>query len=94
MDEGLRARYKAAFPDQEIQPRDPPSRSTGQQDGRNIVHDNNSSSTQPKSSPVASSAGKVRMDVMTATTTITISGAVIDSGPDEKPDVQDTDMVS
>jgi hypothetical protein len=34
------------------------------------------------------------MDVMTATTTITISGAVIDSGPDEKPDVQDTDMLS
>ncbi|CAK9233782.1 unnamed protein product [Sphagnum troendelagicum] len=94
VDEGLRARYKAAFPDQEIQPRDPPSRSTGQQDGRNIVHDNNSSSTQPKSSPVASSAGKVRMDVMTATTTITISGAVIDSGPDEKPDAQDTDMLS
>lgn len=54
VDEGLRARYKAAFPDQVIQPPDPPSRTGGQENKTNL-QDNDSSSTltQTKSSPAA-----------------------------------------
>lgn len=83
VDEGLRARYKAAFPDQVIHPPDPPSRAGGQE-SKPSVQENDSSPSQTKSSPVA------RIEVLT--TTITVSSTVV-TGVDEKLVLQDSEML-
>jgi len=87
VDEGLRARYKAAYPDQVIQPPDPPTR-TGGQDNKASVHGNDSASTQTKSSP----ASTHKVEVITAVSTVTVSSTIV-TNVDEKTPPQDNEML-
>lgn len=87
VDEGLRARYKAAYPDQVIQPPDPPSR-TVTQDNKASVQDNDSASTQTKSSP----ASTQKVEAVTAVSTLSISTTIVTS-VDEKAPAQDNEML-
>jgi mRNA (2'-O-methyladenosine-N6-)-methyltransferase len=87
VDEGLRARYKAAYPDQVIQPPDPPSRTTTQEN-KVSVPDNDSASTQIKSSP----ASTQKVEVVTAASTVAVSTTIATS-VDEKAHAQDSEML-
>lgn len=88
VDEGLRARYKAAYPDQVIQPPDPPTRTGGQDNKASVVHGNDSASTQTKSSP----ASTHKIEIVTAASTVTVSSTVVTS-VDEKAPPQDNEML-
>lgn len=87
VDERLRARYKAAYPDQVIQPPDPPTRTGGQEVNKaSAVHGNDSAaSTQTKSSTH-------KIEIVTAVSTVTVSSAIVTS-VDEKILPQDTEML-
>lgn len=88
VDEGLRARYKAAYPDQVIQPPDPPTR-TGGQDSKASVHGNDSASTQTKSSP----ASTHKVEIVTAAPTVTVSSTVVTSVDEKAPAPQENEML-
>lgn len=88
VDEALRARYKAAYPDHVIQPPDPPARSGGQ-GNKASVQDNDSASIQTKSSPAVST---LKIEVVTATSTVTVSSTIATS-VDEKVPPQENEML-
>lgn len=84
MDEGLRARYKAAYPDQVIQPPDSPTRT----ETKASVQDNDSASTQTKSSP----ASAQRVELITTVSTVTVNTTIV-TNVDEKVPLHDTEML-
>lgn len=84
VDEGLRARYKAAYPDQVIQPPDSPTRT----ETKASVQDNDSASTQTKSSP----ASAQRVELITTVSTVTVNTTIV-TNVDEKVPLHDTEML-